>query len=72
MKETLEAAKIAIEESLIKHSQRIAELEKQKAELSEALEECLPDVVARCTDLGLDCTKYSTYQKAKQAIKDAE
>ena len=40
-------------------------------ELLEALKDCLNDVTSRCTDLNLDCTKYSTWQKATQAIKKA-
>ena len=43
----------------------------ESAELLEALKDCLIDVTKRCTDLNLDCTEYSTWQKAAKAIKKA-
>ena len=47
-------------------------LKQRNDELVEALEDCLIDVVKRCTDLKLDCTKYSTYIKANKALKSNE
>ena len=41
-------------------------------ELLEALKSTLFDVEKRCTDLEFECEKYSTWIKAKEAIKKAE
>ena len=43
----------------------------ENKELLEALKDAIIDVTKRCTDLNMDCTKYSTWQKATTAIQNA-
>ena len=58
--------------NLLEKGRKYDPLKQRNDELVEALKDCLIDVVKRCTDLKLDCTKYSTYIKANKALKNNE
>ena len=56
---------------LAKEMQSNGKLIAAAPDLLEALKDTIIDVTKRCTNLGIDCTKYSTWINANNAIKKA-